>query len=197
MEEAHAILSDHTPRTGFVDKYLLHARARAMTAPDMQRWMQTKMPRRWKFESYQKEQRAIKKLATSLLGGLSSDNTLLVWGNGGFGPTSCGHASAPNKKMQRLLSSYIPVTVGSEYRSSVTSACHHGKVVARKDKSRPGRHTVVTCIACNVMLGRDANAAHVIADTFSSMRTSPELPLWITNDQTRTHNSLLVPLSIR
>jgi hypothetical protein len=56
--------------------------------------MQARCPRRWKFESYSQEQHAVEKLSTALLGGLSPSNTLIVWGNGGFGPTSHGHASA-------------------------------------------------------------------------------------------------------
>jgi hypothetical protein len=38
---------------------------------------------------------------------MSPNDTLLVWGNGGFGPTSRGHASAPNRKLQMALSRYL------------------------------------------------------------------------------------------
>ena len=80
-------LSEATSRTGFVGEYLRHVQARMETAPEM---MQVKTPRRWRFTVYQKEQRAVKKLATSLLGGLWPSNTIIVWGNGGVGPTSRG-----------------------------------------------------------------------------------------------------------
>jgi hypothetical protein len=123
------------------------------TSAKLQYWMKIKMLRRWKFESYQKEQRAVTILAVSLLGGLSPTYTIVVWGNGGFGPTSHGHASAPNKKMQSALSKHLPLVVGSEYRSSKTSACHHGNVNTKKTVSGR-RHTVVSCLACKTMLGR-------------------------------------------
>ena len=87
--------------------------------------MQIKAPRRWKFESYQKEQRAVDQLRTDILGGLSPANTLVVWGGGGFGPTSKGHDSAPNKKMQLALAHKVPLVVASEFRSSKTSCCCH------------------------------------------------------------------------
>ena len=106
--------------------------------------------------------------------------------NGGFGPTSRGHSSAPNKKMQLALSKFLPVIVGSEYRSSQTSACHHVQVKKQKTLNYTCRHTVVTCKACHTMLGRDANAAHVIADIFQDMSVSFELPLWITDNGVRT-----------
>jgi hypothetical protein len=106
-----------------VDDYQRHVAARIATAPALQRRMQARCPRRWKFESYSQEQRAVEKLSTDLLGGLC--NTLIVWGNGGFGPTSHGHASAPNKKLQNKLAKRCPLVVGSEYRSTKTSCCHH------------------------------------------------------------------------
>jgi hypothetical protein len=149
------------------------------------------MPRRWKFQAYQKEQRAVTKLVTSLLGGLNPTDTIVVWGNGGFGPTSQGHAPAPNKKLQSHLAKYVPVVVGSEHRSSITSACHHGTVVPISNKRCSGgrRHTVVKCSACCTMLSRDANAAHVIADIFTAMKESSSLPVWITDTCIRETNS--------
>ena len=42
----------------------------------------------------------------------------------------------------------------------------------------------------NRMLGRDVNAANIIADIFVDVRTlSDVLPLWITNDDVRKVNS--------
>ena len=147
------------------------------------------MPRRWKFQAYQKEQHAVTKLVTSLLGGLNPVDTIVVWGNGGFGPTSQGHASAPNKKMQSLLAKHVPLVVGSEHRSSITSACHHGTVVPISNKRCPGRrYTVVKCLVCCTILSRDTNAAHVIADIFTAMKESSSLPVWITNTCTRETN---------
>ena len=70
METAYTRLAASSSRTGFVVDYMHHVQARLETASDVQSWMQIKMIRRWKFESYQKEQRVITKLATSLFGGL-------------------------------------------------------------------------------------------------------------------------------
>jgi hypothetical protein len=151
--------------------------------------MQVKAIRRWKFAVYQKEQRAVQKLATSLLGGLRPSNTIIVWGNGGFGPTSHGHASAPNKKMQSLLSKYIPLVVGSEYRSSKTSACHHGELQELSPAKKTTRCAMMKCKACHTVLSRDKNAAHVIADIFLEMRVSVDLPAWVSDSRTREDNS--------
>ena len=152
------------------------------------------MPRRWKFQAYQKEQRAVTKLVTSLLGGLNPTDTIVVWGNGGFGPTSQGHAPAPNKKLQSHLAKYVPVVVGSEHRSSITSACHHGTVVPISNKRCSGgrRHTVVKCSACCTMLSRDANVVYVIADIFTATKKFILLPVWITDTCTQKNNSNLI-----
>ena len=158
--------------------------------PACKREIKIKMLRRWKFDAYQKEQRAVTKLVMSLLGGLQPSNTIIVWGNGGFGPTSRGHASAPNKKLQSLLAHHIPLVVGSEFRSSITSACHHGNVNPISCERGLRRHTVVQCQACRALLSRDANAAHVIADIFVEMKASKSLPVWIMDTSTRVHNSI-------
>ena len=164
---------------------------RIETAPRMQEWMRIKMPRRWKFEAYQKEQRAVTKLVSSLSGGFKPSNTIVVWGNGGFGPTSHGHAAAPNKKMQLALSKHIPLVLGSEHRSSKTSACHHGLVEEIHDKKKGRRrHVIVRCTKCRTILGRDANAAHVIADMFLDVLSSCELPAWIHGDKTIENSKL-------
>jgi hypothetical protein len=191
MEATYLRLAASSSRTGFADVYLLHVQARVETSASMQAWMKVKMPRRWKFQAYQKEQRAVTKLVTSLLGGLKPADTIVVWGNGGFGPTSQGHASAPNKKLQSCLAKHVPLVIGSEHRSSITSACHHGTVIPISNKRCPDRrrHTVVKCSACCTMLSRDANAAHVIADIFTAMKESSSLPVWITDTCIRETNS--------
>ena len=148
------------------------------------------MSRRWKFQAYQKEQRAVTKLVMFVFGSIESCRHDRCVGQRGFGPTSQGHASAPNKKMQSLLAKHVPLVVGSEHRSSITSACHHGTVVPISNKRCPGRrHTVVKCPACCTTLSRDTNAAHVIADIFTAMKESSSLPVWITDTCTRETNS--------
>ena len=149
LQESIDLLSQASSRTGFSDKYWLHVKARIQTADVMKKRMESKICRRWKFEAYQKEQRAVKKLSTDLLDGMSPRDTLVVWGNGGFGPTSRGHASAPNRKLQLALSRYLPVVVASEFRSSQTSTCHHCCVRPVRRKDQKQRATVLKCVNCS------------------------------------------------
>jgi hypothetical protein len=46
------------------------------------------------------KQLAAHQLSKDLLLGCTGPS-IVVWGNGGFGPTSRGHASAPNKRLRR------------------------------------------------------------------------------------------------
>jgi hypothetical protein len=183
------LLAAASARTGFSAQYTKHVNARVATAPRLQTRMRARAPRRWKFESYQKEQRAVNQLRADLLDGLSPANTLMVWGNGGFGPTSKGHDSSPNKKMQRALSRWIPVVTSSEYRSSKTSCCCHCPVRELKSQGQKTRSVAVQCVACKTLLGRDTNAAAVIADIFRS--PGLDLPSWISDHDTREANSVL------
>ena len=195
LQESIDLLSLASSRTGFFAKYWLHVRTRIQTAPVMQKRMATKICRRWKFEAYQKEQRAVKKLSTDLLNGMSPSDTLVVWGNGGFGPTSHGHAPAPNSKLQLALAHYLPVVVASEFRSSQTSTCHHCCVKSVKRPGQKKRATVLKCLNCSTLHSRDFNAAHVIADMFLAMQTTSDLPDWIKVDAVRQSN-LLIPLAV-
>ena len=183
------LLASSSSRTGFSVIYLKHAYTRIETAPKRKELMEVTCNRRWEFQSYQKEQRAVEKLSTDLLGGLSPSETLIVWGNGGFGPTSKGHESAPNKKMQKALARRVPLVIGSEYRSTQTSCCHHCNVKALKHEGQNTRAVVVQCESCKTLIGRDVNAAAVIADIFTAVRFTDETrPDWITDDTMRVNN---------
>ena len=107
---------------------------------------------------------------------------LVVWGNGGFGPTSRGHASAhasaPNKCLRQKLSQYLPIVTETEYRTTQLSCCHHMKTV-RCNKAGRKRDTVKRCVMCNTLLGRDTNATHNIADIFHHRNTTGEVPEWL------------------
>jgi len=106
----------------------------------------------------------------------------LVWGSGGFGPTSRGWASAPNKKLRNGLKKFFPIILSTEHRTSrVCSKCH-GKEdlkpgkgfpvkkkkmkrnelkemetegVKKKEEMRGLRH----CPGCKTTWNRDTNAA--------------------------------------
>jgi hypothetical protein len=99
---------------------------------------------------------------------------VVVWGNAGFGPTSRGHVSAPNRKLQLALSRYLPVVVASEFRSSQTSTCHHCCVrpVRRKDQK-----TKSHCVEVfKLFYFMNFNAAHVTADTLLVTQATPQTP---------------------
>jgi hypothetical protein len=150
-----------------LEAYLLHATARMRTAPAFIKLMRIKCTSRWKFETYQKEQRAVKKLSADLLGGMSPTNTLVVWGNGGFGPASKGHDAAPNKRLRHLLSRYMPIVMGTEYNTSKLSCCCHIQAEKLSTKGYSGRGTVLRCPNhLERLLGRDENAAHNILHIF-------------------------------
>jgi hypothetical protein len=93
--------------------------------------------------------------------------------------------------MQKALARRMPLVIGSEYRSSQTSCCHHCLVTGLKSLGRKTRGVVVQCQACKTLLGRDLNAAAVIADVFTALQfTKESRPLWITDDATRIANSI-------
>ena len=64
------------------------------------------------------EQQTTRKLSQHLVGSKENTTALVVWGNGGFGPTSRCHVAAPNKWLKSLLSKYVAVVTSSEYKSS-------------------------------------------------------------------------------
>jgi hypothetical protein len=139
-----AVLAKATARTSKRTLYEEHVAARCAAAAANLEFMAIKTTRRLEFGVYQREQRAAKKLATDLLGGLSPLSTLVVWGNGSFGPTSRGHAPAPNKKLQHLLARYVPVLTSSEYNTSKRSACCHEEMDDKRKEGQRCRTTVRT-----------------------------------------------------
>ncbi len=100
------------------------------------REIKVKMPRRWNNVLSPNE-------SCLFFGSIETcRHDIVVWGNENIGPTSQGHAPAPNRKMQSLLAKHVLGVVGSEHRSSNLSACHHGTVVSIFNKRCPGRrHT--------------------------------------------------------
>ena len=106
LQPAIDLLAQHSSKVSTSTDYAKHLWARLQTLDAMKVYVQAKAPRRWKFECYQKEQLAVYKLSKDLFSGCTGPS-ILVWGNGGFGPTSRGHASAPNKGLRRQLSKYV------------------------------------------------------------------------------------------
>jgi hypothetical protein len=170
LQPAIDLLAQHSSKVSTSTDYKNHLRARLQTLEVMKAYVQAKAPRRWNFECHQKEQLAVHKLSKDLFSGCTG-SSILVWGNGGFGPTSRGHASAPNQRLRRLLSKYIPVVVSSEHMSSQRSACCHSEL-NNCQQSRPNkkRVTVKQCKRCKTLLSRDVSAACVILDIFEFQR---------------------------
>jgi hypothetical protein len=166
LQPAIDVLSQHSSRVSTSVAYMDHLRARLDTLDTMKRLVKAKAPSRWKFECYQKEQLAAHQLSKDLLLGCTGPS-IVVWGNGGFGPTSHGHASAPNKRLRRLLSKFMPVILSSEYCSSQRSACCHSHLT---DRPSPKRVTVKQCTTCKTLLSRDVSAACIILDIFEFQR---------------------------
>ena len=146
--------------------------------------MELKNPRRWKFEAYKTEQRAVHKLVTDVLGKKTNTrNTLVVWGNGSFGPTSKGHASAPNKKMQREIARFVPLVLVNEFNTSKKTNCCELDGVALRTKQYKKRTTVFQCPGCKRLLPRDVNAAMNILRVFlyQAETQSENIPLYLQN----------------
>ena len=177
LQPAIDLLSQYSSRVSSSVAYMEHLRTRLDTLDTMKRLVKAKAPSRWKFECYQKEQLAAHQLSKDLLFGCTGPS-VVVWGNGGFGPTSHGHASAPNKRLRRLLSKYIPVILSSEFRSSKRSACCHSHLT---DRPSPKRVTVKQCTTCKTLLSRDVSAACIILDIFEFQRLNQtkDLPAFI------------------
>ena len=85
--------------------YANHVRARIETMIFFkEQFMEKKNRRRWAFDSYKQEQGAIHKLVHTLLDGVKDKtNVVVAWGDGSFGPTLRGHASAPNKGLMERI----------------------------------------------------------------------------------------------
>ena len=115
-----------------------------------------------------KGQRAVKKLATVILEGIyDKKNVVVAWGNGSFGPTSRGHASAPNKALRKSLAPFVRIVLVDEYNTSKKACCCKGNVVPLKSGSYKKRATVVQCSECSCILSRDMNAAVNIINVFT------------------------------
>jgi hypothetical protein len=130
--------------------------------------MQLKNKRRWRFDAYQKGQRAVNTLSTIILDGVvNKADVVVAWGNGSFGPTSQGHASAPNKGLAKALSQTLPIVFVSEYNTSKKACCCQGSTSpCRGPEHYTKRATVLACDTCHTLLGRDASAATNIAAVF-------------------------------
>lgn len=159
-----SVASSRVPRSS---DYLLHTTARLKTAKAFEKVMGLKNRRRWKFDSYRDGQRAVHKLTTAILSGVEDKNNAIVaWGNGSFGPTSRGHASAPNKGLRKSLCRFLPIVLVDEHKTSRKSCCCQADVLSLRTPEYKKRTTVLQCDSCQRLLGRDVCAAVNIGNVF-------------------------------
>jgi hypothetical protein len=163
------------------EEYLAYVAVKLDTMEAFDVVSRLRAPRRWKLETYKAEQRAAEKLCVDIQLGMSSDfPTVVVWGAGSFGPTSRGHASAPNKRLQSLLARKLPVILCSEYGTSKHSCCCQAVVKGLRTPGYHRRSTAMQCTHCKTLLSRDASAAALIGNIFQFQRSgaTSTLPKW-------------------
>jgi hypothetical protein len=180
VQKAIDILSRSSSRD--VRHYYSHITARLETSSVMCSVMKLKNPRRWKFQAYKTEQRAVQKLVTDVLGKEADrNNSLVVWGNGSFGPTSKGYNSAPNKKMQFAIAQSVPIVLVNEFNTSKKTNCCKLDGACLRTKSYTKRTTVLQCPGCRRILARDTNAAMNILNVFihQSETSSESVPSYL------------------
>jgi hypothetical protein len=157
--------------------YLQHATVRFVTMAAMEKRMRLKAPRQNRLDAYGKELQAAKKVALELIAGRTG-SILMVWGDGSFRSSGPGHAPAPNKRLQKLLSKHIPIVTCSEYKTSQMSPCH--PVHLRDGPPKDGKRVELKiCPTCNTHYGRDYASAMCIREIFEHQcengdRTRPE-----------------------
>ena len=87
LQPAIDLLAQHSSKVSTSTEYLRHLHARLATMETMKKYVKAKAPRRWGFECYRKEQLAAHQLSKDLFLGCTGPS-ILIWGDGGFGPTS-------------------------------------------------------------------------------------------------------------
>ena len=166
-----------------VTKYDQHIEGRLLTSSIFIQAMTVKNHRRRKFQAYQEGQQAVTKLAAVILEGVENpSNVVVAWGNGSFGPTSRGHASAPNKSLRKSLGRFFPIVLVNEYNTSKKMCCCRGPgKELRTVNYQKKRATVLQCPACHCVLSRDFNAAMNILAVFKYQvqHQTSELPEYL------------------
>jgi hypothetical protein len=102
--------------------------------------------RKIKFQVFQATQRAYCTIANDLCQ-KDIKNSVVLWGDGSFGPTLQGHASAPNKKLrEELRHRGVQIHLANEYLTSRrTACCHQPSKYATDPKTGSKLHGLLYC----------------------------------------------------
>ena len=93
-----------------------------------------------RFATHQKQQRVFVTIAKQLTNNRPPSTYVVLWGAGNFGPTSRGHASAPNKLMRRELAHHgVKIRMVNEDYTSQYTACCHVRSQNSKQRQQPFR----------------------------------------------------------
>ena len=80
--------------------------------------------RKLRFDVFQRQQQAVVQVTKELCGSRRPESCVVLWGAGSFGPTSKGHAAAPNKLLRRKVADNgLEIRLVDEYRTSQRTAC--------------------------------------------------------------------------
>jgi hypothetical protein len=115
-----------------------------------------------RFRVFQKQQRMYHTIAQELCGDEKPSDCIVLWGNGSFGPTLKGHASAPNKKLRQKLG--LDERLVDEYNTSKSTACCFSKSSYSRQRQvhppiigpLPGPHKLHGLLYCSQCTSHDS-----------------------------------------
>ncbi|KAJ3176462.1 hypothetical protein HDU85_006885 [Gaertneriomyces sp. JEL0708] len=123
-----ALSRDHktcSSKTFRFDRYLSYVKVLGAAWSKMWHEYSSLRYRRLRFDMYRRGQSATVKILNDLTAG-DPAHTVILWGDGSFGPTSKGHMAAPNKGLRnKLRAAGAMIVDADEWRSSKLTACCH------------------------------------------------------------------------
>jgi hypothetical protein len=190
-------------KTSCAEKFLEHARVAVERFPVLYSHYKKERAARW--ETYQKEQKAMHELCMRVKGEdarqLPKEKVVVAFGDARFPSTMRGVRAVPVKRFRKQLPRYVTVVPVSEMRTS--RVCSKGcgwddepttreewkkrkkeyDLINMRSERRAcgcpgaGVHAIVICPHCNMTWHRDVNAARNIAYMFWWQRThAGEMP---------------------
>ena len=96
-----------------------------------------------RFATHQKQQRAFATIAKQLTNNRPPSTYVVLWGAGSFGPTSRGHASAPNKLLRHELRHHgLDIRLVDERYTSKYTACCHVRSQYSEQRQQPSQRAL-------------------------------------------------------